>query len=103
VLRSPADGVLTRLDALGVGRCAWLLGAGRARQDDPVQPGAGVQTHVKPGESVRAGQPLCTLHTDTPEALPAALAALAEAVAVEPVNAGRTAADQADPILARIV
>ncbi|TWP33439.1 thymidine phosphorylase [Leekyejoonella antrihumi] len=61
------DGVLTRLDALQVGVAAWRLGAGRARKEDPVQAGAGVTLHAKPGDTVRAGRPLMTLHTDTPE------------------------------------
>ncbi len=62
-----SDGVLTRLDALAVGVAAWRLGAGRARQGEPVQAGAGVELHAKLGDSVRAGQPLLTLHTDDPE------------------------------------
>ena len=45
----PADGVLTQLDALKVGVAAWRLGAGRARKEDPVQAGAGVEMHAKPG------------------------------------------------------
>jgi thymidine phosphorylase len=64
---APADGVLTRLDAYAVGLAAWRLGAGRARQGDPVQAGAGVEIHAKPGALVRAGQPLLTLHTDEAE------------------------------------
>ncbi|QDB80114.1 thymidine phosphorylase [Georgenia wutianyii] len=61
------DGVLTRLDAYAVGVCAWRLGAGRARQGDAVQAAAGVELHAKPGDRVTAGQPLLTMHTDTPE------------------------------------
>lgn len=67
VVTADRDGVLTRLDALQVGIAAWRLGAGRARKEDPVQAGAGVEMHAKPGDAVRAGQPLLTLHTDTPE------------------------------------
>ena len=76
VVPSPRDGVLTRLDALAVGVAAWRLGAGRARKDDPVQAAAGVELHAKPGDVVRAGAPLLTLHTDTPERFERALAAL---------------------------
>ena len=65
-----------RLDALAVGVAAWRLGAGRARKEDPVQAAAGVELHAKPGGKVRAGQPLLTLHTDTPERFDRALAAL---------------------------
>jgi thymidine phosphorylase len=61
------DGVLVRLDALAVGVAAWRLGAGRARRGDPVQAGAGIELHAKPGASVRAGEPLMTMHTDTPD------------------------------------
>ncbi|MGZ4649519.1 MAG: thymidine phosphorylase [Kineosporiaceae bacterium] len=70
---APADGVLVRLDALAVGTAAWRLGAGRTRMDDPVQPGAGVELHAKPGAKVRGGEPLLTLHTDTPDRFDAAL------------------------------
>jgi thymidine phosphorylase len=70
------DGVLTSLDAYAVGVAAWRLGAGRARKEDPVQAGAGVQWHARPGDPVRAGTPLLTLHTDTPERFERALAAL---------------------------
>ena len=62
-----SDGVLTTLDAYAVGLAAWRLGAGRARKEDPVQAAAGIEMHAKPGDEVRAGQPLLTLHTDTPE------------------------------------
>jgi thymidine phosphorylase len=66
VVSSPASGTLRRLDALAVGTAAWRLGAGRARREDPVQAGAGVLLHAKPGDEVRAGQPLMTLLTDEP-------------------------------------
>ncbi|MGI8953021.1 MAG: thymidine phosphorylase [Nocardioidaceae bacterium] len=73
---APSDGVLSRLDALAVGVAAWRLGAGRARAGEDVQAAAGVQMHAKPGDQVRAGEPLLTLHTDTPERFERALAAL---------------------------
>ena len=70
---APMDGVLVRLDALAVGLAAWRLGAGRARKEDPVQAGAGVVLHAKPGAVLAAGEPLMTLHTDTPQRFEAAL------------------------------
>jgi thymidine phosphorylase len=83
VVRAERDGRLTRLDAMGVGIAAWRLGAGRARQGDPVQAGAGIEMHAKPGDSVTAGQPLLTLHTDTPEAFSGALAALSDVITID--------------------
>ena len=76
VITAPSSGVLTKLDALAVGVGAWRLGAGRARKEDPVQAGAGIEMHAKPGDHVTAGQPLLTLHTDTPERFDRAVAAL---------------------------
>ncbi|MER6892635.1 thymidine phosphorylase, partial [Amycolatopsis sp. NPDC000740] len=76
VVAAPESGVLTSLDAYAVGVAAWRLGAGRARKEDPVQAAAGILCHAKPGDAVVAGEPLLELHTDTPEAIPAALAAL---------------------------
>jgi thymidine phosphorylase len=70
------NGVLTRMDALAVGVAAWRLGAGRANREDPVQAAAGVELHARPGDRVRAGEPLLTLHTDTPERFARATAAL---------------------------
>lgn len=81
---APADGVLVGLDALPVGVAAWRLGAGRARREDPVQAGAGVELHAKPGALVRAGEPLMTLHTDTPERFARAREALETAVTIAP-------------------
>ncbi|HOF62709.1 MAG TPA: thymidine phosphorylase [Dermatophilaceae bacterium] len=78
------DGVLTQLDALKVGVAAWRLGAGRARKEDPVQAGAGIELHAKPGAVVRAGERLMTLHTDTPERFERALAALEGATFIAP-------------------
>jgi thymidine phosphorylase len=76
VVRATSSGVLTRLDAMAVGLAAWRLGAGRARKEDPVQAAAGVVMHAKPGDEVREGQELLTLHTDEPERFDRALAAL---------------------------
>ena len=76
VVAAPASGVLTRLDAMAVGLAAWRLGAGRARKEDPVQAGAGVVWHARPGDAVTEGQPLFTLHTDEPERFERALASL---------------------------
>lgn len=76
VVTAPATGTLTRLDALSVGVAAWRLGAGRSRPGEQVQAAAGVVMHAKPGDAVTAGQPLMTLHTDTPERFDRAVAAL---------------------------
>ena len=84
VVPAPADGVLVGLDAYAVGVAAWRLGAGRARKEDPVQAGAGVEMHAKPGAQVRGGQPLMTLHSDDPARFARAEQVLADAVTIAP-------------------
>ncbi|WP_280435580.1 thymidine phosphorylase [Nocardia carnea] len=81
-LSAPETGTLTGLDARAVGIAAWRLGAGRARQGDPVQAAAGVRLHATVGDRVTAGSPLLTLHTDTPDVLPAAVEALTGAITI---------------------
>ncbi|WP_129360745.1 thymidine phosphorylase [Rothia uropygioeca] len=73
VVKAPETGTLQSLDALSVGVASWRLGAGRSRKEDPVQAGAGVRLHAKPGDHVAEGQPLMTLLTDTPERFERAL------------------------------
>jgi thymidine phosphorylase len=86
VVLAESDGLVTEMDALKVGLSAWLLGAGRSRQGEKVQAGAGLEMHAKPGEIVKKGAPLFTLHTDEPERFPRSLAALAGAVSISASN-----------------
>ena len=76
VVTAPRAGMLVRQEALPFGIAAWRLGAGRARQQDPVQHAAGIDLHAKPGDTVAEGQPLFTLSADEPERFERALEAL---------------------------
>jgi thymidine phosphorylase len=82
VLRAAEDGVVTSIDAYGVGIAAWRLGAGRARKEDPVSFGAGVQLRVRPGDRVKAGDVLLELRADDESRIPAARADAAGAITV---------------------
>ncbi len=86
VLTAPATGTLSRLDAMAVGLAAWRLGAGRARKEDPVQAAAGVEMLAKPGDRVSEGQDLLRLHTDEPERIERALAALEDGIEIAPTG-----------------
>jgi thymidine phosphorylase len=91
VVKAASSGVLTRLDAYDIGVAAWRLGAGRARKEDPVQAAAGVELHAKPGDTVTEGQPLLTLHTDTPDRFAYALAAVEGSYDIAAPGTGFTA------------
>ena len=82
VITAPSSGTILSMDAMKVGMAAWRLGAGRSRQGEAVQAGAGIQIHAKPGEVVAAGAPLYTLHTDNPAAFARAQESLTNSVTI---------------------
>jgi len=100
VVRADRDGVVVELHALPFGIAAWRLGAGRARQQDPVLHGAGIDLHVKPGATVKAGDPLFTLGADDPARFARAHEALAGAYRIG--DAGEAVQDGGPLIAARI-
>ena len=69
-------GVVSHMHALPFGIAAWRLGAGRARAEDAVVHAAGIDLHVKPGDTVAQGQPVFTLLADDPARFDRALSAL---------------------------
>ncbi len=95
-LRARADGVVERVDAMAVGLAAWSLGAGRSAPGQAVQAGAGIELHVRPAERVRAGEVIATLHSDTPERFPTALAGLEGGLVISEASAGAAAEGSAD-------
>ena len=82
VVKAESTGTITTMDAMKVGVSAWRLGAGRSKQGEKVQAGAGIEIHAKPGEVITAGAPLFTLHTDESERFERALQALEGAVTI---------------------
>jgi len=76
------SGTMTAMDAMKVGVAAWRLGAGRSRQGEKVQAGAGVELHAKPGDYVKQGAPIMTLFTDEPARFERALEVLDGAVII---------------------
>ena len=81
-IKAEKSGTIASMDALKVGISAWRLGAGRARQGESVQAGAGIEIHAKPGEKITEGAPLFTLHTDEAERFARAKEALIGAVTI---------------------
>ncbi|MEU8253964.1 thymidine phosphorylase [Micromonospora inaquosa] len=82
VVRAERDGYVAAIDAYAMGVAAWRLGAGRARKEDPVSVPAGVVLHKRPGDEVRAGDPLYELRAEDSTRIPAALAEAANAVRI---------------------
>jgi thymidine phosphorylase len=101
VVTAQSSGTVLSMDAMKVGMAAWRLGAGRSRQGEAVQAGAGIEIHAKPGDVVSAGAPLYTLHTDTPAAFVRALESLENSVTIGAVPAGGI--DRLPLVIERIV
>jgi len=87
-VRAERDGYVSGLDALAFGIGAWRLGAGRARAEDAVAHGAGIDLHAVVGDRVSKGDALYTLRADDEARFARSLEALDGAVAFadEPVR-----------------
>jgi pyrimidine-nucleoside phosphorylase len=59
---SPVSGYVTGMDCEKIGLASVWLGAGREKKEDAVDPAVGLIVHKKPGDAVRQGEPLATLH-----------------------------------------
>jgi pyrimidine-nucleoside phosphorylase/thymidine phosphorylase len=75
-LASTASGFVTAIACQRLGTACLLLGGGRRRSDDAIDPAVGLVVEKKLGEAVTLGEPLCTLHYSDPAKLEEALAAL---------------------------
>jgi pyrimidine-nucleoside phosphorylase len=73
------SGWLVSVDAELIGRATVLLGAGRDRVEDRIDPGVGAMVLVKPGEQVSAGTALVELHYRDASRLETALALVKQA------------------------
>ncbi|HOK55125.1 MAG TPA: thymidine phosphorylase [Armatimonadota bacterium] len=56
-----SSGYITAVDAERIGRAACLLGAGRSRKEDQIDPTAGVLLRKKIGDQIEAGEELAVL------------------------------------------
>ncbi len=61
-ITSPRAGYISQVDAEGIGTASNMIGAGRQKKDDPIDPAVGVILEVKVGEKVDAGSVLCRLY-----------------------------------------
>ena len=67
-VRAPRSGYITHMNTEKIGEAAVVLGAGRARKEDDIDPAAGLRILKKTGDFVREGEILAYLHTEREEA-----------------------------------
>ncbi len=84
-VKAPVTGYVEHMDAQGCGAAAVLLGAGRDRKEDGIQPDAGIILCKKTGDSVKCGDTLAVLHTSCRERMQAAKDRLLACYRIGPV------------------
>ncbi len=68
-ITSPRSGYVTAVEAEYIGRASAMIGAGRDRKEDAIDPAVGVILEVKVGEKVDAGSVLCRIYYTRDERL----------------------------------
>lgn len=63
-IRSEKEGFISHTDAEKIGIASVILGAGREKKGDPIDPSAGIILKKKTGDFVEKGQTLAVFHTD---------------------------------------
>ena len=62
ILSSPSSGYVASLQCEQVGTACVILGGGRERKEDSVDPAVGIVLHKKVGDAVSPGEPLATIY-----------------------------------------
>lgn len=75
-------GYVADMDAVSIGVAAQLLGAGRAKKEDAIDPAVGLVMRKRRGERIRRDEPLATLYVNDSARLSEAAAKLRAAVAI---------------------
>ena len=63
-VRAPEQGLIQEINAREVGWVSLLLGAGRLRKEDKIDPAVGITLKKKVGDFATAGEPLAVLHVN---------------------------------------
>ncbi len=95
---SRSDGFVESIQCEQVGVASLVLGGGRERKEDAIDPAVGLVLHKKVGDAVRAGEPICTLHYNADARLNDACSLLEQAyrVAAQPSTVKR-------PLVRRVI
>jgi pyrimidine-nucleoside phosphorylase len=90
-------GFITAIHCYQVGVASMLLGGGREKKEDSIDPGVGLVLEKKVGDAVKAGEPLCVVHYNTEVRLGNAMALLEKSFEIG------DKAPQASPLIRKII
>ena len=95
---STQSGIVSEIDCQAVGIASVILGGGRKKKEDAVDPSVGMVLHRKLGDRVSAGESLCTLHYNSENQAAEAAALLARSFRIS-----RTSAPPGKPLVQRTI
>jgi pyrimidine-nucleoside phosphorylase len=81
---SPADGFIAATQCEQLGTACVVLGGGREKKEDAIDPAVGLEFHKRIGDAVTRGEPLCTLHYNANTRLDEARHLVETAYKIEP-------------------
>jgi pyrimidine-nucleoside phosphorylase len=79
-----ANGYITAIQCEQLGTAGVVLGGGREKKEDKIDPAVGLVFHKRIGDSVQRGEPLCTLHYNSDDRLSEAKLLAETAYRIEP-------------------
>ncbi|MDF1519884.1 MAG: thymidine phosphorylase [Brevefilum sp.] len=82
VIEAQESGTIAEVHARTVGETAVVLGAGRMKKGDSIDPAVGISVMVKVGDAVEIGQPLFVIHARSDDAVEEAKQQLKNAVKI---------------------
>jgi len=88
-IRSQAAGFVHTIQSEQVGIASLVLGGGREKKEDSIDPAVGIVLHKKVGDAVANNEPICTLHYNSDSRLSEAESLIRSSYAI---SASRTAA-----------
>jgi len=83
-IKSPSAGYVTAIMSEQIGTAGVLLGGGRAKKEDAVDPAVGIIVHKKIGDRVSVGDPLCTVHYNSAERFANAAPLIEKSYTIQP-------------------
>jgi len=96
-ITSSCNGFISAIDCQAIGIASALVGGGRAKKEDSVDPSVGIVIHCKLGNPVSIGEPLCTIHYNSETQAARAAALLEKSLVVADV------APKKAPLVRRVI
>jgi thymidine phosphorylase len=92
------SGFIAEIDCQAVGVASVILGGGRSKKEDSIDPSVGIVVHHKLGDAVTRGEPFCTIHYNSETQAGEAAALLQKSFRI-----AETAPAERKPLIRRVI